>query len=156
MNEVAADTDDKDDLLDNDIFNDRPSFLNFCEKNYYRFDTLRRAKHSSMMILHHLHASRATTLETICSICNQNVVEGLHCEICSQFHVCKACHQREGDGCHVHKLVEHLIKADPRKKNEQVQQHRPSEGDSRKEGEHMQQHEEASEVCLYFKMLPTI
>lgn len=127
MNDVAADTDDKDGLLDNDLFDDRHSFLNFCQKNHYQFDTLRRAKHSSMMILHHLHTLTAITMETICSICNQDAMVGWHCEICTQFHVCNACYQKVGDGCHVHKLVQHLMKADSRKKSEQMQQQRASE-----------------------------
>ncbi|KAH6774663.1 hypothetical protein C2S51_013067 [Perilla frutescens var. frutescens] len=145
VNDVAADTDDKDGLLENDFFGDRHSFLNFCEKNYYRFDTLRRAKHSSMMIVHHLHASRETAMKTICRICNQNVVVEWHCAICSQFHVCNACYQREGDGCHVHKLINHLKKADSGEKSEQVPQQRASEADSGKKSGHMQQQLRASE-----------
>lgn len=127
VNKVAADTDDKDGLLDYDFFHDRLSFLNFCEKNFYRFDTLRRAKHSSMMILHHLHASRARAMETMCGICNQNAVAGWHCETCSQFHVCEECYQREGQYCHVHELVKHLTKS--RESSEQMNQQIESETD---------------------------
>lgn len=129
MKEVAADTDDKDGLLDYDFFHDRVSFLNFCEKNFYRFDTLRRAKHSSMMILHHLHASRARAIGTICSICSQKAVEGWQCETCSPFHVCSECYQREGHNCHVHKLVKHLTESDLREGREKKHQQVESETD---------------------------
>lgn len=139
VNEVADDTDDNDGLLENDFFDDRHSFLNFCEMNFYRFDTLRRAKYSSMMILHHLLASWSRATETICSICDQNVVPGWHCEMCSQFYVCNACYQREGDHCNFHKLVEHSVKADSRNKSEQMQQQVASEADSRKNEKEQQQ-----------------
>ncbi|KAI3452127.1 hypothetical protein Pfo_008792 [Paulownia fortunei] len=127
VNDVAADTEDKDVLLDNDFFDNRHTFLNFCQKNHYQFDTLRRAKHSSMMILHHLHKMTALTMQAICSICHQDVMVAWHCEICSEFHVCNACYQKEGDGCHVHKLVQHLTKVDCRTKSEQMQQLKASE-----------------------------
>lgn len=127
MTDLAADTEDKDVLLDNDFLDNRHSFLNFCQKNNYQFDTLRRAKHSSMMILHHLQKMTALTMQTICSICHQNAMVRWHCEICSKFHVCSPCYQKEGDRCHIHKLVQHLTKANCPTKSEQVQQQRALE-----------------------------
>ncbi|XP_057769923.1 probable histone acetyltransferase HAC-like 3 isoform X3 [Salvia miltiorrhiza] len=140
VNEVAADTDDNDGLLDNDLFDDRQSFLNFCEKNFYRFDSLRRAKHSSMMIIYHFLASRSRPMEAICSICNLNVVAGWYCEICPQFDVCDACFQREGDHCHFHKLVKHLTKADSRKMSEHMQQQVTTGANSREKSKQIQQY----------------
>ncbi|KAK6129097.1 hypothetical protein DH2020_037170 [Rehmannia glutinosa] len=122
LNDVATDTEDNDVRLDNDFFDNRNSFLNFCQKNHYQFDSLRRAKHSSMMILHHLLNTTALSMQTICSICHQDVMVDWHCEICSEFHVCNACYQKEGEGCHVHKIVQHVTKVDCRKKSKEMQQ----------------------------------
>lgn len=147
VNDEVADTNDNDGLLENEFFDDRLSFLSFCEKNFYRFDTLRRAKHSSMMIIHHLHESRSRAMEeAICSTCNQKIVAGWHCEMCPQFHVCDACFQREGDHCHFHNLVKHFSKADSGKGAEQMHQQLASEADSRKKSEQIQQQYRISEV----------
>ncbi|KAL9158009.1 hypothetical protein ABFS82_08G040200 [Erythranthe guttata] len=119
---VAADTEDNDVILHNEFLDNRHSFLDFCQKNNYQFDSLRRAKYSSMMILHHLHKMSTFTTQTICSICHHEPVVRWHCEICSEFHACNACYQKEGDRCHIHKLVQQSRKADCRTNTEHIQQ----------------------------------
>ncbi|XP_020572493.1 histone acetyltransferase HAC1-like [Phalaenopsis equestris] len=52
---VPQDTYDEDETRQCEILTTRLEFLNFCEGNHYQFDTLRRAKHSTMMILYNLH-----------------------------------------------------------------------------------------------------
>ena len=107
---MALDTEDEDDALANDLWSDRNKFMMFCQSNHYQFDTLRRAKHSSMMILYYLRHQLAqpTKGKTSCRICHKD--EGVagqctSCKICPGFNVCAACYQQKGRSCHIHELT---------------------------------------------------
>ena len=125
-NDVPCNTEDSDVILDNGCLENRHSFLSFCQENHYQFDTLRRAKHSSMMILYHLHNSSETSVGTSCCICHQGIVlnQGWHCEICPAFGACDGCYQRKGGDCHIHKLSQHTSVVNSWSKNGQAQQRR--------------------------------
>lgn len=56
---IVGDTKDKDPLLEQECLDTRLQFLNYCQKNNYQFDELRRAKHTSIMLLAYLHNPRA-------------------------------------------------------------------------------------------------
>ncbi|KAL6132438.1 hypothetical protein ACLB2K_064681 [Fragaria x ananassa] len=79
------DTKDGEIILNNGLFEERTSFLNFCVKNHYQFDTLRQAKYSLLMILHHLSDLTALTSaennETCSSSSHKNADQSLVCEI---------------------------------------------------------------------------
>lgn len=108
VHDVPPDTNDRDVILDNSLFENRSDFLSFCQRNYYQFDTLRRAKHSSMMILYHLHNPNMHISEDFCSFCHKDTSMD-HCwlcEICPQFEVCAACYQENGASLHIHKLTQ--------------------------------------------------
>merc|ERR1712051_258763 len=56
---IVGDTKDKDPFVDQECIATRLQFLNYCQKNNYQFAELRRAKHTTMMILANLHKPRA-------------------------------------------------------------------------------------------------
>ena len=43
------------------------AFLSLCQGNHYQFDTIRRAKHSSAMVLYHLHNPDAPAFASTCN-----------------------------------------------------------------------------------------
>ncbi|KAK8615000.1 hypothetical protein V6N13_068786 [Hibiscus sabdariffa] len=125
VDDDTSDAEDKDVDMDNGLFEDRYNFLLFCQKNNYQLDTLRRAKHSSMMILYYLHnpeALLATTTTTTCRICNKDtpIDQCWHCETCSDFSVCATCHQRDGCSSHIHKLTHHSSVVDSSSENRET------------------------------------
>ncbi|KAF7811232.1 histone acetyltransferase HAC12-like [Senna tora] len=106
VDDVPLDTKESDIVLSNDLFENRHKFLSFCQKNQFQFDSLRRAKHTSMMILRHLKSPTSMTVGTTCGICCKNNSSQLSwkCEICPHFSVCSACYKEKDAGCHEHQL----------------------------------------------------
>ncbi len=61
---VCPDTSDPDPVLPTGIFDTRLEFLDMCKHNHFQFDSLRRAKLSSLVLLsYHKNALRKTLLE---------------------------------------------------------------------------------------------
>lgn len=85
--------DDDDEELDCEFLNNRQAFLNLCQGNHYQFDHLRRAKHSSMMVLWHLHNRDAPKFVQQCATCSREILTGLryHCPTCADFDQCQEC-----------------------------------------------------------------
>jgi len=69
-----------------------------CQGNNYQFDTLRRAKHSSMMILWHLHNPSIPAYAHVCNVCETDIscANRHHCEDCC------ACRRRRGPPLALH------------------------------------------------------
>ncbi|XP_052181734.1 histone acetyltransferase HAC1-like isoform X2 [Diospyros lotus] len=124
INDVPEDTKDKDEILESEFFDTRQAFLSLCQGNHYQYDTLRRAKHSSMMVLYHLHNPTAPAFVTTCIVCHLDIEagQGWRCEICPDYDVCNACYQKDGGIDHPHKLTNHPSMADRDAQNKEARQ----------------------------------
>ena len=85
--------DDDSEDLDCEFLNNRQAFLNLCRGNHYQFDELRRAKHTSMMVLWHLHNRDAPKFVQQCVACNREILSGkrYHCPSCPDYDLCETC-----------------------------------------------------------------
>jgi len=99
-------TDDDVEEMDCEFLNNRQAFLNLCQGNHYQFDALRRAKHSSMMVLWHLHNRDAPKFVQQCAICSREILTGYryHCPICADYDQCHDCISNPNSPRHPHQL----------------------------------------------------
>ncbi|CAH8362534.1 unnamed protein product [Eruca vesicaria subsp. sativa] len=105
IEDVPTEIKDSDDILESEFFDTRQAFLSLCQGNHYQYDTLRRAKHSSMMILYHLHNPTVPAFATACAICQQDLEpsQGWRCEVCPDYEVCSPCYSKGIN--HPHSLI---------------------------------------------------
>jgi E1A/CREB-binding protein len=98
--------DDDAEELDCEFLNNRQAFLNLCQGNHYQYDQLRRAKHSSMMVLWHLHNRDAPKFVQQCTTCSREILQGyrFHCPTCADFDQCQDCVQNPNTPRHPHPL----------------------------------------------------
>eukprot|EP00924_Labyrinthula_sp_SR-Ha-C_P013817 snap_masked-scaffold_5-processed-gene-14.22-mRNA-1 protein AED:0.37 eAED:0.37 QI:0/-1/0/1/-1/1/1/0/1300 len=85
----------------------RHSFLALCVSNRYQFNQLRKAKHSSLMLLYHLHNPAAPAHLYTCNSCGNDII-GLFrfsCSVCHEFSQCAACFNRLGHSHAMNKLI---------------------------------------------------
>lgn len=89
---------DADPEMENEFFETRQSFLSLCQGNHYQFDTMRRAKHSSMMVLYHIHNPDAPAFASSCNVCHKEMEAGtgLRCTVCPDFDICRDCYNTSG------------------------------------------------------------
>ncbi|KAG7373114.1 histone acetylation domain containing protein [Nitzschia inconspicua] len=100
--------DDDAEDLDCEFLNNRQAFLNLCRGNHYQFDELRRAKHTSMMVLWHLHNRDAPKFVQQCVACSREILSGkrYHCASCPDYDLCEQCYSdpKTNRGSCTHKL----------------------------------------------------
>lgn len=97
---------DDEEEMDCEFLNNRQLFLNLCQGNHYQFDSLRRAKHTSMMVLWHLHNRDAPKFVQQCAICAREILQGkrYHCPTCADFDQCIDCLRNPAVPRHPHQL----------------------------------------------------
>merc|ERR1712196_724903 len=79
-----------------EIFQNRSDFLSLCQGNRYQFDSIRRAKHSTMMVLYHLHHPEEPAFVSTCNICSKEI-DASHewrCHICEDYDLCTECYRK--------------------------------------------------------------
>jgi len=112
---VVKDTSDADPTMECEIFETRQTFLSLCQGNHYQFDTFRRAKHSSMMVLYHLHNPAAPAFTSSCNVCSRELEpgQGFRCSVCTDYDVCAVCKNKPGFS-HPHELKKQSSQTDSR------------------------------------------
>ncbi|CAN7117420.1 hypothetical protein BRARA_C03444 [Brassica rapa] len=122
IEDVPTEIKDSDDILESEFFDTRQAFLSLCQGNHYQYDTLRRAKHSSMMILYHLHNPTVPAFPTACAICQQELepAQGWRCEVCPDYEVCSGCYSKGIN--HPHSLISRPSGTDSVVQNTQTSQ----------------------------------
>lgn len=94
-----------DKLFKNHLLDTRHAFLSLCTGNRYEFNQLRRVKHSTSMILYHLHNPDAPAHLFTCMNCADDIIDGFrfNCPMCQggDYDLCLRCVQEIG---HVHRL----------------------------------------------------
>lgn len=97
------------------------SFLRLLSGNHYQFDQVRRAKHTSMMVLWHLHNRDAPKFVQQCAVCSREILQGYryHCNTCTDYDVCHECLTNPNVPRHPHNLTP-LAVANTEQKNQQT------------------------------------
>lgn len=87
------------------FFGSRFMFHQLCSYSGYQFDSLRRAKHSTMMILHHYFNEHVPQVNVFCRECSLLITHAEYwtCPQCDRFALCDTCCQRDG-AMHAHVL----------------------------------------------------
>ena len=100
---TKEDTVDSDEKMDCPILNSRLALLGVCQGNRYQFDQKRRAKHSSMMLLYHLHNPKVPLYVHTCNECQKDILGDCryNCKTCPDFDLCARCYR---DVHHIHAL----------------------------------------------------
>jgi hypothetical protein len=94
LEHIKSDTSDPDEPINNPFIDSRQTFLEMCQYRHYQFDSLRRAKASSVMLLYHLLYPQSKETRPVCSECHSLITTvRWHCTLCpdSRYDVCNEC-----------------------------------------------------------------
>ena len=92
-NRIASDNSDPDPKIKSPIADSRHTFLEMSQFKHLQFDSLRRAKYSSIMLLHYLQNPDAKSCRPLCCRCNGSITDlRWHCDQCVDFDICGSCY----------------------------------------------------------------
>lgn len=92
LSAIVADTSDPDQTIQSPFVESRHTFLEMCQYRHMQFDSLRRAKYSSFMLLNYLHNPYEEYNQPHCSNCRQTMrFIRWHCDQCSKYDICQGC-----------------------------------------------------------------
>jgi len=92
LDDIPTDTSEPDPIISQPFVDSRHTFLEMCQFRHFQFDTLRRAKYSSMMLLYYLHNPNAKHLRPQCQCCHHVMTElRWHCDQCPNYDICNDC-----------------------------------------------------------------
>lgn len=92
LDNIPTDTSEPDPIISQPFIDSRHTFLEMCQYRHFQFDTLRRAKYSSMMLLYYLHNPHAKHLRPQCHCCHHVMTElRWHCDQCPNYDICNDC-----------------------------------------------------------------
>ena len=76
-------------IMESEFFDTRQAFLSLCQGNHFQFDSLRRAKHTTMMVLYHLNNPSEPAFVATCNVCQRELEpgKGWRCETCADSHL---------------------------------------------------------------------
>ena len=91
-------------VMESEFFDTRQAFLSLCQGNHFQFDSLRRAKHTTMMVLYHLNNPSEPAFVATCNVCQRELEpgKGWRGTTCPDFDICEECKISVG---HEHALV---------------------------------------------------
>lgn len=80
--EPLPDIKDPDPLMSNELMDGRDPLLTMARDKHLEFSSLRRAKFSTMALLHELHMQAKDNFIYTCNNCKANVETRYHCLVC--------------------------------------------------------------------------
>ena len=110
LRDLSSDTTDPDDLLKCPLLDSRRTFLEVCQHRSMQFDSIRRAKYSSLVLLHYLNNPFSEDLRVHCCACKRKIKDiRWHCEKCMDIDLCNTCNFNPQSvaetRCHLHERV---------------------------------------------------
>jgi hypothetical protein len=109
--DIVCDTSDPDANIASPFVDSRHTFLEMCQFRHYQFDSLRRAKHSSQMVLFHLHNPYGANTRPCCVVC-RGVIRDVRwhcCDGCPDSDTCQECYMATEHVSPEHKLTPYRV-----------------------------------------------